>query len=151
MDATSSARAAHRVGFAQVRQPDRASSLESVSVVRAHRGDWRPVAGYLSRFGHEALLRELLDKKLEHVRLKPAGAVVCVRRVGEVAFLVRVDGQVVELVFVGFRLGDGERLALVDALVPLARLRPELLVVVVAGELDEVPLPVDVDLGDDGL
>ena len=51
------------------------------------------------------------------MRLEPAGAVVCVRRVGEVAFLVRVDGQVVELVLVGLRLGDGERLAPVDALV----------------------------------
>ena len=85
------------------------------------------------------------------MRLETAGAVVCVRRVGEVAFFVWVDGQVVELVLVGFRLCDSERLALVDALVAFARHGPELLVVVVAGELDEVSRPVDVGLGDDGL
>ena len=61
------------------------------------------------------------------------------------------SGQVVELVLVGLGLGDGVRLALVDALVTLARHGPELLVVVVAAELDEVRLAVDVDLGDDGL
>jgi hypothetical protein len=71
--------------------------------------------------------------------------------VGKVTFLVRIDGQIVKLVVVGLGLRDGERLALVDALVTLARHGPELLVVVVAGELDEVLLPIDVDLRDDGL
>ena len=37
-----------------------------------HRGEWRPVAGHLSGAGHEALLRELLDKELQHVRLEAA-------------------------------------------------------------------------------
>jgi hypothetical protein len=36
-------------------------------------GDWRPVAGHLSRVRHEPLLRELLDEELEHVRLESAG------------------------------------------------------------------------------
>ena len=85
------------------------------------------------------------------MRLETARTVVRMRRVGEVAFLVRVDSQVVELVLVGLGLCDRVRLALVDALVTLARHGPELLVVVVAGVLDEVSLPVDVDLGDDGL
>ena len=71
--------------------------------------------------------------------------------VREVAFLGRVRREVVELVFVGLRLGDGDCLAAVQTLVALAGDRPELLVVVVAGELDQVLLAVDVDLGDDGL
>jgi hypothetical protein len=45
---------------------------------------------------------------------------------GEVVFFVGIDGQVVKLVFVGLRLCHGERLALVDALVTLARHGPEL-------------------------
>ena len=125
--------------------------MKSVSGTGLHTGDWRPVAGRLSRVRHEALLRELLDEELEHVRLKIAGTVIRVRRMGEVAFLVRVDGQVIELVLVRLRLCDGERLAPVDALVTLARHGPELLVVVVAGELDEVSPTVEVDLGDDAL
>jgi hypothetical protein len=92
-----------------------------------------------------------LGQELEHVLLQGARFVVGVAGMCEVAFFVWVDGEVVELVVVGFRLGDREGLALADALVAFARHRPELLVVVIAGELDEVLLAVNVDLGNDGL
>ena len=64
---------------------------------------------------------------------------------------MRVEREVVELVLVGLGLGDGHRLSPLQALVTLAGDGPELGVVVVAGELDQVLLAVDVDLGDDGL
>ena len=51
----------------------------------------RAVAGDLAGGRVEALGGELLDEELEHRALQPAGAVVGVRRVGEVALLVRVE------------------------------------------------------------
>ena len=73
------------------------------------------------------------------------------RGVGEVALLVWIEGDVVELVFVGIGLGDGHRFAAAQALVALAGDPPELLVVVVTGELHEVLLAVHLDLGYDRL
>src|SRR3954453_13966384 len=62
-----------------------------------------------------------------------------------------VEVQVVELVLVGLGLGDGVGVPPAQALVALAGDGPELRVVVVARELDEVRFAVDGDLGDDGL
>jgi hypothetical protein len=56
----------------------------------------------------------------------------------EVAVLRWVEREVVELPLVGLWFGDGVGVAAAQALVALARNGPELLVVVVAGELDEV-------------
>ena len=85
------------------------------------------------------------------MRCSVTRAVVGVAGVREVALLDRVEREVVELVLVGLGLGDGDGLPAAQALVALAGDGPELRVVVVAGELDEVLLAVDVDLGDDGL
>ena len=71
--------------------------------------------------------------------------------VREVSLLDWVEREVVELVLVGLGLGDRDGLPTMETFVALARSRPELPVVVVAGELDEVLLAVDVDLGDDRL
>ena len=93
----------------------------------------------------------MFDQELEHRLLKGTRAVVGVAGMGEVVLLDRVQREVVELVLVGFGLGDGVGLPTVKSLVTLAGDGPELGVVVVAGELDEVLLAIDVDLGDDGL
>ena len=68
--------------------------------------------------------------------------------VGEVSLLEGVAVEVIELVFLGFGLGDSVGLPAVESLVTLTGDGPELGVVVVARELDEVLLAVDVDLGD---
>ena len=99
----------------------------------------------------QALGGELLGQKREHRALQGASVVVGVGGVGEVVFLDGVEGEVVELVLVGFGPGDGVRVPTVKSLVTLTRNGPELGVVVVAGELDEMLLAIHVDLGDDGL
>src|SRR4051812_21771150 len=111
----------------------------------------RAVAGHLADRGGQSFGRELLGQEHEHPALQVTGAIVGVGRVRKVSLLERVAREVVELVLVGFGFGDSHRLASAQALVALAGDRPELGVVVVAGELDEVLLAVDVDLGDDGL
>ena len=117
-----------------------------------HGGDRRrAVARYLAGGRCQALGRELFDQECEHRALQGAGAVVGVAGVGEVSLLDRVEREVVELVLVRLGLGDGQRAPILQALVAFAGDGPELGVVVVARELDEVLLAINVDLGDDGL
>ena len=78
-------------------------------------------------------------------------AVVGVAGVGEVVRFEGVEREVVELVRVGLGLRDRVGVSPVQALVALTGDGPELGVVVVARELDEVLLAINVDLGDDGL
>ena len=74
------------------------------------------------------------------------------RWVREVVLLERIEREVIEFVLVRGRLGHGDDLLPAkEPLVPFARHGPELLVVVVARQLDEMLLAVNVDLRDDGL
>ena len=131
-----------------------ASSLEPRAAVwspTASSGARRPISGALAGGWDESLGVQLLLKKCEHCLLERAGLLVGSAWVRKVVLLDRIDGEVVELVLLGFRLGDGGRRAAVETFVPLARNCPELLIVVVTGELDHVCLAVDIDLGDHGL
>src|SRR5437588_3775493 len=142
------------LGFVSTLAPS-PSDPRSRRLARSRIDRRRPVAGQLARRGGEALGVDLLDEEIEHRLLQRARAVVGVAGVREVAFFERVESEVVELVLVGLGVGHSIGVAATQALVALARPSPELSVVVVAGELDEVPLAVAVavavDVGYHGL
>src|SRR5437763_1310336 len=138
------------LGFVSTLTPS-PSDPRSRRLARSRIDRRRPVAGQLARRGGEALGVDLLDEEFKHRLLQRARAVVGVAGVREVAFFERVESEVVELVLVGLGFGHSFGVAATQALVALARHGPELSVVVVAGELDEVPLAVAVDVGYHGL
>src|SRR5450631_340035 len=86
------------------------------------------VAGNRAGCRGQPLELDLLREQVHHARLKLARALVGVGRMGEVPFLPGVIREVVELVFVGLRLGDRDRAAPAQSLIALSGHRPELLV-----------------------
>ena len=80
-------------------------AIEASRVASGHRG--RAVAGHLAGRWREPLGVELLDQEPEHRALQVTRTVVGEAGMREVALLDRVQRQVVELVLLGFGLGDG--------------------------------------------